>query len=481
MPRSNKQSSKRRSKGRRDLSESPIAATDGERLEKLRSFPNTDAGNAEAFELLHGHRFRYNHTRRKWLVWNGRYWVVDETEETHRAALATARERRRAVVLISTDPDEAKERFRWALGSESVFRQKAMLESAQSIKSLATTAPDYDRDPFLLTVGNGTLDLRTGELRKARPEDMITRATDIHYNPEASAPRWGEFQAEIFAGHMELMAFVWRAVGYSLTGDTKEQCLFILYGTGANGKTTFLETIRLLLGTHAATTPFATLMTQRYPGAPRNDLASLHGARMVLAAEAGQEASFDEALVKQLTGGDRIACRFLYGEFFVYLPTFKIWLATNYKPTIRGTDDAIWRRIRLISFTQQFKGEKQDRTLGEKLRAELPGILAWAVRGCLAWQKEGLGRPKQIVEAFKEYRQESDIVGRFLAECCATDPDKSVSGKALHLAYVNWCRQHGERPESNNLFAGEISRHGFQKKHKRRGNVYEGLGLVRGG
>lgn len=478
MPRSNKRSSKRNSKAKRELPESAEATANRERLEKLLSFPDTDAGNAEAFELLHGHRFRYNHTKRKWMLWNSRYWVVDETGEADRAALDTARQRRGAVVLMARDPDDIRDRFNWALSSESVFRRKAMLKSAESIKSLATRESDYDRDPFLLTVGNGTLDLRTGTLLQFRPEDMVTRATDIPYDRDAPAPRWGEFLAEVFPGDAVLISFIQQAVGYSLTGDTKEQCLFILHGTGANGKTTFIETVRRLLGTQAVTTPASTLMTQRYPNAPRNDLAALRGARMAIASEAGQGATFDEALVKQLTGGDRIACRFLYGEFFEFTPQFKIWLATNNKPQIRETSDAIWRRIRLIPFTQQFKGEKCDPLLIERLKPELPGILAWAVRGCMVWQREGLGRPKQVLEATRDYRRESDQIGRFLRERCTEGPQYSVPAKHLYGTYQNWCRQQGEKQEPSKTLAGEMARRDYVKKRTNRGFVYEGLGFL---
>jgi len=446
---------------------------------ELLSFPDTDAGNAEAFALLHGHRFRFDHSKERWLVWNERYWEADVDNEAERAALDTARWRRWAVRLaLASHSRAAFLRFKWAFDSESVQRVKATLESAKSIGSLATTTGEYDGDPFLLTVGDGTLELRVGKLCPARPEDLITRATDIPYNPDASCPRWLDFLAEVFAGDMELISFIWRAVGYTLTGDTREQCLFILYGTGANGKTTFLQTVRKILGTHALTTPFSTFMIQRYPGAPRNDLAALHGARMAIASEAGQQASFDEPVIKHVTGGDRIACRFLYGEFFEYEPRFKVWLATNYKPTIQGTDEAIWRRIRLVPFNQQFKGDKRDLRLGEKLEGELPGILAWAVRGCLAWQQEGLGRPRTVVEATREYRAESDQVGRFLRERCITGPDYSTPGRNLYAAYIRWCQEQGEKPETNVAFAGHIARQGLGKKRTRRGYIYEGLGLL---
>lgn len=456
-------------------------------LNELRRLAKSDTGNAEAFEILYRHRFRYDHSRKRWMVWNGLCWVVDADGEVTRAAIDTLRWIATAIWVLgwaqAKDKDEQKkiiEDTESARAAESVRGITSTLEVAKNLRRIATVATDYDRDQFLLTVGNGTLDLRAGELRAAWPEDLITRATRIFYDSAATCPRWLQFLDEIFAGNSELIAFIQRAVGYSLTGDTREQCFFILYGNGANGKSTFLEIVRKLVGAHATTTPFATFMVQRQVGAPRNDLAALVSARLVLASEAGQDASFDEAVVKQVTGQDTIACRFLYGEFFEYKPQFKIWLATNYKPAIRGNDNAIWRRIRLIPFDQQFKGNKRDAMLPEKLRAELPGILAWAVEGCLEWQRDGLGRPKTVLDATAEYRNESDQVGRFISERCILGREYAVTGQALFEAYVQFCQRQGEKYLANNIFAAQIAKRNIQKKRTNKGLVYQGLGLRSG-
>jgi putative DNA primase/helicase len=379
--------------------------------------------------------------------------------------------------MLVEDPDERKDQVAWALRSESMYTRTAMLNSAQTIQGLATKATDYDRDPFLLTVANGTLDLRTGKLRGCHPGDLITRATDIRYSPLAQCRRWSEFLEEIFLGDHKLIEFVRRAVGYSLTGDVREQCLFILYGGGANGKSTFLEILLKLVGTHAAVTSFSTFLVHTTPGTPRNDVAKLHGARLVKAAESQKQAALDEATVKEVTGGDTISARFLFREFFDFKPQFKIWLATNHRPAIHGTDDAIWRRIRLIPFRQQFMGRKQDPALREKLEAELSGILSWAVAGCLEWQRVGLGKAPAIEAATLNYRQESDHVGRFLNERCSARPQDHSPGKELFEAYVEWCGLSGEKPESNNIFAKALAERGIRKKRTRAGTVYEGLGL----
>jgi len=457
--------------------ESPEAKSNLGRLLKLRSFHETDAGNAEAFALLHGHRFRYDRTRGKWRLWNGRYWAADKKGEADRAALHTTRQRLVAAAGI-VDRDERIAAIKWALGSESIYRRRVTLESAQSMEGLATVTADYDGDQLFLTVGNGTLDLRTGRLRPFSPDDLITRATAINYSPAAVCPRWLQFLDEVFGGDDPLINFISRAVGYSLTGDTREQCLFILYGDGANGKSTFLETFLQLAGTHAAITPFSSFLVQRSPGNPRNDVAKLHGARLVKAAESQREGALDEAIIKEITGGDTISARFLFQEFFDFKPTFKLWLATNHRPSIRGTDDAIWRRIRLIPFTRQFSGRNRDLKLLETLRGELSGILAWAVRGCLEWQRVGLGSSPIVETATLEYRLESDHLGRFMKERCLAGSKEQASGNELYQAYVDFCSANGEKPESNNAFAKALAERGIKKKRGRKGTVYQGIGLV---
>jgi putative DNA primase/helicase len=436
----------------------------------------TDAGNAEAFTILHGERFRYDHSRGKWLVWNGRYWAADENGEADRAALDTARKRLMAAMLI-IDTDDRQDAAEWSLHSESTYARRAMLTSAQSIETLATTAADYDRDPFLFTVKNGTIHLRSGELRECSPGDLITRASQVDYLAGAQCPRWMRFLEEIFLGDEELIKFVQRAAGYTFTGDTREQCLFVLYGGGANGKSTFLEIMLKLVGTHGAITSFSTFLVHQNPGTPRNDVAKLHGARLVKAAESQKQAALDEATVKEVTGGDTISARFLFREFFDFRPQFKIWLTTNHRPTISGTDDAIWRRIRLIPFNQQFAGKHRDSRLREKLEAELSGILAWAVRGCLEWQRIGLGNAPAVESATLQYRRDSDHFGRFLNERCTDRPGDQASGQELFDAYVQWCVNTGEKPESNNIFAKALADRAMQKKRTRKGTMYTGVGL----
>jgi putative DNA primase/helicase len=321
-----------------------------------------------------------------------------------------------------------------------------MIRLATSEPGIPVLLEQLDADPWLFNVVNGTIDLRTGILRPARREDLITKLAPVIYDPDARCPTWERFLQQIMAGNTALITFLQRAIGYGLTGVTSEQVLLLLYGTGANGKSTFLEVLRALFGDYARQAEFATFLA-RTSDAVRNDLARLAGARFVTAVEAASGRRLDEALIKQLTGGDPITARFLYQEFFEFTPQFKLFLATNHKPVIRGTEHAIWRRIRLIPFEVTIPQAQQDRTLPDKLRAELPGILAWAVQGCLAWQRDGLPMPTEVHQATETYREEMDTFGLFLADYCIvdpTDPTRRATTGELFDAYLTWCRQNGE-------------------------------------
>jgi putative DNA primase/helicase len=268
-----------------------------------------------------------------------------------------------------------------------------------------------------------------------------------------------------------------KVTGYALTGVTSEQALFLLYGTGANGKSTFLEVVRALSGVYARQAEFATFLA-RTSDTVRNDLARLAGARFVTAVEAASGRRLDEALVKQLTGGDPITARFLFQEFFEFTPQFKLFLATNHKPVIRGTEHAIWRRIHLIPFEVTISLEQQDRTLPDKLRAELPGILAWAVEGCLAWQREGLSMPDKVQQATASYREEMDTFGLFLTDRCLQNATVSTTTEALYQAYCTWCRANGEYELSKNHFGMRLRDRGFTPTRLGNDRAWKGIALV---
>jgi putative DNA primase/helicase len=313
---------------------------------------------------------------------------------------------------------------------------------------------------------------------------LITRCLSTAFVPDVDCPRWRSFLDRIFDANADLMGFVQRAVGYTLTGSTSERCMFILHGGGKNGKTVFLEGLRLLLGDgYTARTPTQTLLAKRGESIP-NDLARLRGVRLVTASETGDGNRLDEALVKDITGGDRIVARFMRGEWFEFTPHFKIFLSTNYRPRISGTDDAIWDRLRLVPFLIRIP-EEERRPMDEMLaefKAELPGILNWAIQGGLDWQQYGLGEPPEVRVATADYRQEMDTLGEFLSECCLLKRDHRVSNHDLYETYRTWVSDAGERPLSQKRFSQGLEHRGrelgFEKRHTREGKVWQGLALA---
>ncbi|MFN3763256.1 MAG: phage/plasmid primase, P4 family, partial [Anaerolineae bacterium] len=323
----------------------------------------------------------------------------------------------------------------------------------------------------------GTIDLRSGELRPHNPDDLITKIAPVDYIPDAQAPTWEAFLHRIMDGNERLIAFLQRAVGYSLTGDTSERVLFILYGTGANGKTTFLETLRALLGDYGIQAPADTLLVGRENAVP-NDIARLRGARFIAVSEISEGRRLAEVLVKSLTGRDTITARFLYSEFFEFRPEGKIWLATNHKPIIRGTDKAIWDRIRLIPFTVTIPEAEQDKHLVEKLKRELPGILAWAVRGCLEWQTSGLGVPEEVRSATEAYRAEMDVIGAFIADRCILSAGARVKAGDLYEAYRKWCEENKEEPLNKIAFGLRLAERGLVSERDMHARYWRGIGLL---
>lgn len=440
------------------------------------TFNLTDLGNAQRLVHRHGADLRYCHAWGSWLVWDGRRWARDTSGEVERLAKETVAAMY-AAAAAEPDADRRQKLGAHALRSESWNRIKAMVALAQSEEGIPVLVDELDRDPWLLTVENGTLDLRTGELRPHRRDDLITKLAPVEYAPDATCPTWERFLSRIMGGKQEVVTFIQRAVGYSLTGDTSEQVLFFLYGTGANGKSTFLETIRAMLGDYALQMAADTLMA-RSDRAQTNDVARLRGARFVAATEAEEGRRLAEVLVKQITGGDAIVARFLYGEHFEFKPALKLFLAANHKPVIKGTDNGIWRRIRLIPFEVTIPEDERDKHLPEKLKEELSGILAWAVRGCLDWQREGLGLPAEVKAATDSYRADVDILAAFLDECCLADPQAMASAKQLYGAYVKWAEENNEHPASQRAFGMRLRERGFEKCHTRSGIYWKGVGVL---
>jgi putative DNA primase/helicase len=434
----------------------------------------TDLGNARRLVARHGQNLRFCHLWDQWFVWNGLLWVRDIDSAVMRRAKETVESMYDEAASLRGD--QCKKLIEHAERSQAAPRLDAMIELATSEIPLPIRPDQFDTNPWLLTVQNGTLNLQTGTLQAPCRENYMTKQTPVCYDPEAHCPTWLAFLHRIMQENHELIAFLQKAVGYTLTGDTSEQVLFLLYGTGANGKSTFLEVLRDLLGGYAQQTDFTTFLARKSDKV-RNDVARLCGARLVTAVEVESGQRLDEALVKQVTGGDTITARFLYQEFFEFTPQFKLFLAANHKPVIWGTDHAIWRRIRLIPFDVTIPPAERDKDLLAKLRAELSGILAWAVQGCLAWQREGLGVPKEIDFATESYREEMDPVGAFLEDCCVLDPQAKISTGTLYEAYMAWCNQSGESVMGRNAFSARLGERGFTKVRLSNSRGWAGLSL----
>lgn len=436
----------------------------------------TDLGNCRRFVSDWRHQVRYVAPWRAWVVYDGTRWVRDEIGLAVELAKKTVQGIYREATYAET-ADERKDLSKHAARSEAAARIAAMLSLAQSEPGIPAAADDFDADPWLLNVANGTIDLRTGELRPHRASDAISKRLDVAFDPDATCPRWLAFLAEIMAGKADLVTFLQRAVGYALTGLTREQVFFVLHGTGSNGKSVLLKVLGAMLGDYASMASMDTFM-QKERETISNDIARLHGVRFVSATESEQQRSLAEALIKSLTGGDKIVARFLHREFFEFSPRFKIFLATNYLPRIRGSEHAIWRRIRLLPFTVEIPDAQQDKDLPIKLAEEYPGILAWAVEGCRLWQTEGLGLPDDVKVAIESYRSSMDVVGGFIAERCELGPTLTVTSSSIYEAYKGWAQRTGERVMSQKALGMALRERGFEDdRNYQLGRFWTGLGL----
>jgi putative DNA primase/helicase len=432
----------------------------------LLQFNRTDYGAAERLHALYGHTFRHCGAL-GFLVWDGRRWVVDEGEAFMlRLAFKTTRE----LFSQASQLQDSDLRAGWvkhSLDRERSGALKAAVDLAKTIPGVAVEVAALDADPMLLNVENGTLDLRTGRLKPHDSRDLITKLAPVTFDPSAECPRWLEFQDTICAGKTDTIAFKQRAYGYSATGNTSEDCLFILHGLGANGKSTELSIISKLLGQYANIAQFDSFTVKKNEGV-RDDLADLAGARCVSASEGESRRQLAEGLIKQLTGGDYIKARHLYGRQFQFKPAFKLWLATNHKPGIKGTDEGIWRRIKFIPYNVTIPPEKRDKRLREKLEGELSGILNWIVEGCRQWLEVGLMESPEVTAATKSYREESDVLAEFIGARCAIDPLYSESAAALYSAFEAWCRNNGEEPPSSTVFGKMLADRNYNSTVVRR-------------
>lgn len=432
---------------------------------------DTDLANLRRFLANHKADVRFT-PERGWFVWDGRRWKADDLG----SVMVKAKETALSIydeIRLSAERDEL---FRWAKRSQSARAIKDLVTLAQTESAVTARLTDFDSDAWRLNCGNGVVDLRTGKLLPHRREDLHSRLAPVNYESHARCDRWMAFLTEVTAGNDELVEFLQRAVGYSLSGTTREQCMFFCYGMGANGKSVFLETIQAMLGDYALNTRSETIMLKRDGGIP-NDVARLAGARFVAINETADGQRINEPVLKDLTGQDTVTARFLHREFFDFKPNFKLWLRGNHKPQIRGTDLGIWRRIRLIPFVVTIPEGQRDPDLTAKLLAELPGILRWAVEGGVEWHRTGLRPPAAVTQAVQEYRSEMDVLGQFLEERCTVRQHAQVTAKALYRAFKVWADQSGEHVVNQTRFGLAMAERGFTRKRTNTGYVYSGLEL----
>lgn len=446
--------------------------------QRLYSFDDT--GNAQRFVDLFGDKVRYCYTDKRWLWYDGRKWCTDMTGAVKRLAdKAVACMSAELKVYEQTDADEgtdmAKTFEKHMKSSRSNKSKNAMLNEV--MHHVPILPSQLDRYKAALNTPGGVIDLKSGALAPHDPKNYFTKITAVEYSENADCPRWTAFLDDIFGGDKDLIRYVQKAVGYSLTGSTTEQCAFFLYGTGRNGKSTFIDIIRDIFGDYAANIQPETIMVRSNQSTAINsDIARLKGARLVTSVEPNEGVRINEGLLKQLTGDDTVTARKLYGDEFEFKPEFKLWMATNHKPVIRGTDTGIWRRIHMIPFTVQIPEEKIDRRLKYKLSAELTGIFRWAVEGCLLWQKEGLKMPRAVLEEVREYRREMDVISAFVEDKCTVGKGLSVKSSQLFAAYLNWAEQNNEYRMSSTKFGMELAKR-FEKVKTRSGAYFNGINL----
>lgn len=439
-----------------------------------------DMGNAKRFINLFGDSIRYSYIDKRWYNYDGRRWKVDTEGITEKLAdHAIEAMKAESDYWIKYDEQNGTDMqssfAKWSKRSRSNASKKAMMSESQH--HVPILPKQMDTHEMLLNTPCGIINLVTGQIIEHNPDYYLTKITGAEYSPNVDCPRWLTFLREIFNNDDDLIRYVQKAVGYSLTGTTKEQCVFFLYGNGRNGKSTFLEVVRSIFGDYCSNIQPETIMVKHSQGGAINsDIARLKGARLVTTVEPNEGARLNEGLLKQLTGDDVVTARKLYGDEFEFTPVFKLWMATNHKPIIRGTDTGIWRRIHLIPFTMQIPASKIDKNLKYKLAAELPGIFRWAVDGCLLWQREGLGMPHAVEAEVREYRREMDVISAFIEDRCSIGVNKSVQSSVLYDAYCDWADKGNEYRMSNTKFSTEISNK-FQKTNVHGIKYFNGIGL----
>jgi putative DNA primase/helicase len=425
-------------------------------------WPCTDLGNAERMASRYGPVLRFCWPWKKWLIWDGQKWAQDDVGRTNVMAKSTIRK-----ILEEAagafDEDERKMYSGWAIKCEAAGRIAAMLQLVRSEQRIPILPAVLDPSPWLFNCPNGTIDLKTGRLQMHRRTDLITRMAPVEFDPGAECPLWESTVRRIFADDEELIGFIQRLFGMCLTGDVSNQVLPIFYGEGGNGKSTILNALIDIMGPdYAIAAPPGLLFAKHSEGHP-TDKASLFGMRLVVDLESAEGARLNEALVKQLTGSDRISARRMREDFWTFMPTHKLIIGTNSQPAIQETKNAIWRRLKLVPFEVEIPEKDQQADLPIRLKTEFPGILAWCVRGCVEWVLDGLKTPKIIQDATAEYRAEEDVIGSFIADECITGDSLRVKASVLYGRFRKATEGYGSNPMTQQSFGRSMTKRGYKK------------------
>lgn len=446
-------------------------------MQSTKEYALDDTGNAERFIDRFGVNLRYNTDNKKWMFYNGKTWVNDNSQQVKILADKMISEMK-AEAIQETDEDTQIAMFKNIKHLSSSAGKEAMIKEAQHMKDTPITNAHFNRDKYLLNCDNGIIDLKVGKIIDHKREHLISKNTGISCNLDSEPTLWIKFLKSIFSENEDVIHYIQKAIGYSLTGSCKEQCLFECTGNGSNGKSVMLNILMKILGSYAVNIQVETVLAGKSTngGNATPDIARLNGARFVRTNEPSEGSRFNEGLVKQMTGDNVMTARFLYGDLFEFEPEFKIWIACNNKIEIRGTDKGIWRRMRLIEFNKTFEGKNADLNLEDKLTEELPEILGWAVKGCLMWQEEGLEMPEDIKQATENYKQENDVIAKFLDSCVNKRTGSQEKASELYTAYKNWCKNGNEYCMTNTKFGIEMGKR-LEKKQVRGAMYYQDIKL----
>lgn len=453
----------------------------------------TDLGNARRFADAQADRLRYVRAWNRWLAWDGKRWNRDEVgseitaakhvvAQLYSNASASAQRAAQAVAnatITSAPTEDLDELTKWAAKSTTRARIEGMVSLAQSEPEIAASSTIWDQDAWLLNVANGTIDLRSGEIREHRQSDMITMLAPVDYDPEAVCPRWEQFLARVQPDEQS-RTWIQRYLGYAITGDVREQCLSFFYGGGSNGKSVLLDVVLDILGGYGLRAA-PDLVLAKHGEAHPTELADLEGKRFVVCSEIEQGRGWAESLIKRITGDQTITARRMRQDFYTFPATHKLVVAANTRPVVRGTDHGIWRRMRLVPWLVRIPDVEQNKSLpDELLQQEAPGILAWLVRGCLAWQNHGLGGADAIDAATAKYRADQDALGRWIADRCELAGDEWCATSSLYESYCGWSKEEGsERPWTRSTWRERmLERDGIGEGLREHGKVRALTGVV---